>query len=540
MRRRSPTWIAVLAALAGLSVAAGAGAQGLIPPEDATDLQSVKDLETAAAAKAKVAELKPVAPMIIQAGAVDPAAYRLGPGDQLEINLWGRIVRTIPVEVSPEGTVFLPGRGTIDVQGKTLAWARERVLKVVGEEYVGVHADVRLVHLREFKVYLSGQVKSPGAAEANSATRASEVVAQIGLAEGASRRNISVQRSDGSSSRLDLDGFERLGRLDLNPWLSDGDRIVVPFATKYVYVSGAVSHPEQFELGPDDSLSTLIGLGGGLLESASPQLALLVRFKTATERESLFVDLRGATMLTMPLSDGDRLFVPFRPEYHELPIVGITGEVVHPGAYPIVTGRDRLSDLILWAGGFRPTANRTILHLIRGGQAQRAATEEKDPEFDRLVRLSREQMTESEYTKLETKLAERENSFRVDWSKVTPGSATDPLLQADDLVRVDRFVPSVRVEGQVLRPGLVDYVAGRTVKEYIDLAGGFTERAAKTSVRVTRAVTGQVVPSRGIKSIQPGDFVWVPERRDVDVWAAFRDIVIVTGQVAVIIFTFSK
>jgi protein involved in polysaccharide export with SLBB domain len=240
-----------------------------------------------------------------------------------------------------------------------------------------------------------------------------------------------------------------------------------------------------------------------------------------------------------PLRDGDRVFIQYRAEYHELPTVGIVGEIERPGAYPIVLGRDRLSTVIAAAGGFRPQANRSSVYLVResvGGSAVGG-----DPEFDRLARLSRNEMTESEYTKLETMLAQRKNNFRVDWNRLQAGNTDlDPLLQNNDVIRVERLVPSVRVEGQVKRPGFVDYEPGRSLGEYIQLAGGFTERSARNTVRVSRALTGQVIPARSLKNVQPGDFIWVPERRDVDAWAAFRDIVTVAGQVAVIIFTLSR
>jgi len=116
----------------------------------------------------------------------------------------------------------------------------------------------------------------------------------------------------------------------------------------------------------------------------------------------------------------------------------------------------------------------------------------------------------------------------------------DPLLQDGDIVHVDRLVPSVRVEGQVKRPGYVDFAPGRKLGEYIRLAGGFTERSARSAVRVSRGITGQIVPARSLREVQPGDFVWVPERPDVNVWGVFRDIVTVAGQVAVIIFTLGR
>jgi protein involved in polysaccharide export with SLBB domain len=146
-----------------------------------------------------------------------------------------------------------------------------------------------------------------------------------------------------------------------------------------------------------------------------------------------------------------------------------------------------VSDLVGWAGGFRPTANRAAVHLIRGwaryGPGQRRST----PSSTGWSRLSRNEMTESEYTKLETKLAEQKNTFTIDWSRLQPGSADRPAAADGDVVRVDRFVPTVRIEGQVKRPGYVDYAPGRTLSEYVDLAGGFTERSARSSRCACRA-----------------------------------------------------
>jgi len=509
-------------------------AQGL--PDDLNEIPGVQEQLKSAAQDRAVALDRRARVDIVQAGAIDPATYVLGPGDQLEINIWGKITRTIPVEVSPEGILFIPARGPIDVRGKTLAWARDRITSYLSDQYVGVKGDIRLVHLRTFKVYVSGEVKTTGAVEVNSATRATEAIAQAAVTDLASRRNIVVSHLDGSSNRVDIELFERLGRQELNPMLLDGDRIVVPRATEFVEIAGAFARPGRVELAPGDSLGTMVTLTGGLLPSAGQEQALMVRFNNATERESVLVNLQEPTVLATPLRDGDRLFVQFRPEYHRLPTVGITGEIDKPGTYPIVTGRDRLSDLIVWAGGFRSQANRSAVHLLR----EPPATNERDPELDRLARLSREQMTESEYTKLETKLAEHQNSFRIDCGQVKPGSSADPLLQEGDVVQVDRFVPSVRIEGQVGRPGLVDYADGRSLSEYIQLAGGFTQRSSRSSVRVSRGLTGQIIPARGLKGIQPGDFIWVPERRDVDAWAAFREIVTVAGSVALIIFTLSQ
>jgi protein involved in polysaccharide export with SLBB domain len=530
--------VGVLLALALLTLAAPEVTAQNTDPDEIPGLQP--DPRAQAERARQQLELRRTTPDVVQAGPVDPDTYVLGPGDLLEIDLWGRLARAVPLEVGPEGRVFLPGRGPLNVSGQTLAWAKDRILKMIAEQYVGVRADVRLVRLRTFKVYMTGLVRTTGPFEVNSAMRASEAIAHVGLADGASRRNIEVRRVNGVSARLDLDRFERLGRQDADPLLGDGDVIQVPRAIEFVDMAGAVARPGRFELAKGDSLSTLLALTGGVLPSAVADRALMVRFRSPSERESVWVNLGGAMAdhADFPLRDGDRVFIQYRAEYHELPTVGVVGEIERPGTYPIVLGRDRLSTLIAAAGGFRPQANRASVYLIRETVGVGVGG---DPEFDRLARLSRNEMTESEYTKLETMLAQRKNNFRVDWNRLQAGNTDlDPLLQNGDLIRVERLVPSVRVEGQVKRPGYVDYEPGRTLGEYIQLAGGFTERSSRNTVRVSRALTGQVIPARSLKNVQPGDFIWVPERRDVDTWAAFRDIVTVAGQVAVIIFTLSR
>ena len=477
-------------------------------------------------------------PLILQSGPIDAARYVLGPGDVLELDLWGRVSRGLVAVVSPEGTVFWPGIAPIKVSGHTLAWARERILRLVGENFRGVQAEVRMIQLRTFKVYVTGAVKTPGAIPVTSVTRASEAVSGSGMLDGASRRNIEVRRADGTRVRLDMDQLQTLGRDRRDPTLVDGDLLSVPMANEWINVSGGVARPGRYEFSPGDSLSTLLALGGGPVPAGVLDRALLVRFNTPTSRESLWVNLDEVAQGRgdMPVQDGDQLFVALRAGFHQLQTVTIIGEVERPGTYPIVLGRDRFSDVIRWAGGFRPLANRASIYLLR-----QTAGIEADAEFDRLARLSRAEMTESEYTKFQTRLAERKNSFRIDWARLQGGTQDiDPLLQQGDVVRVEQLVSTVRVEGQVRRPGFIDYVAGRGLKDYVELAGGFTDRANKSLVSVSRSITGQVIPARSVINVLPGDFIWVPERRDVDVWAVFRDVVTVAGQVALLIFTLSR
>ena len=139
--RRLLSVVAVTAALMMLGTMP-CGAQSDTAPDE-VDLQNLQDLKLFAGEKGKGSDLRRL-PVIIQSGAIDATTYILGPGDGLELNLYGRLGKTIALDVSPEGRVFVPGRGSIEVTGKTLAWARERILKSVAEQYVGVKGDLRL------------------------------------------------------------------------------------------------------------------------------------------------------------------------------------------------------------------------------------------------------------------------------------------------------------------------------------------------------------------------------------------------------------
>lgn len=448
------------------------------------------------------------------------------------LELWGRLVRTVLLEVSPEGKIFLAGSGPLVVAGHTLAWAQEHVASSVQLNFRDVRSDLRLVRLRTFKVYVAGLVSRGGAIEATPVARSSEALAVAGLAKDASRRNIEIRRRDGSRRRVDLQLFESTGRQDLDPLLEDGDVLTVPRATEFVEAHGAATNPGRYELAPEDKLSTLFQMMGGILPAAAHDRVLLLRFVSAAARESLWLDLgRVEAGVTDPsLRDGDHLFVAFVSGYHELPAVQIFGDVMRPGSYPLTLGQSRLSDLIRWSGGFLPVADRSSIYLLRFV----ATGQDADPEFDRLARLSRQDMTESEYAVFRTKLAERKNTFRVDYDHLQRQRETDVLLESGDVVRVDPLVLSVRVEGEVARPGFVDYAPGRSLTQYVTLAGGFTDRASRGTVRVSRSVTGQVIPARSLRQIQPGDFIWVPERREVQPWLVLRDVITVAGQVAVV------
>ena len=528
MRRISRTAAALLvgALLAG---AVSAWAQGGI---DASGLDA-DILAQKALAQRKTGLEGVQLPPVELAGPVDPAVYRVGPGDLLFLHLRGQVTRNIPLEVGPEGTVLLPDEGLVSVAGRTLADVRADIIARMHRRYRDVQMELRLARPRTFRIYLTGQVKAPGPVLANGAWRVGDVLVNGMLVDGASRRCIELLHSDGTREFCDLELFLQTGEATWNPWLRDGDIIQVPSATEFVYAQGAVARPGRYELGVRDSLRTLLRLSGDPLPSAEVDRVLLVRFKDPFTPESLWVNLDDvySRRKNPVLEDGERLYIYFIPQYHEQHEALILGEVRRPGTYPITEGHTRLSNLVAAAADFQLGADLSAIRVHR----RSALTAEKDQELDRLLRLSRNDLTSSEYEMLRTKLAGLREDYRVDWVRLQGNNDLDLLLRDGDVVRVERLVSSIRVDGEVRRPGILNFVRGENVESYVAQAGGYTDRAWRGKVRVTRSVTGQTLLARNVRTLDPGDFVWVPEKPDITVWEQSREILTALAQVATIV-----
>ncbi len=458
----------------------------------------------------------------------------MGPGDVLLLQIWGKVSRNITLEIGPEGRILVPGSGSLKVDGHTVRQVREAVLALMRDQFKGVNMDVRLARPRVFRIYLTGQVRAPGVTLATGSSRIADVLNPGALAANASTRRIEVLHRDGSREIADLGLFFASGAAHLNPWLQDGDVIFVPIATEFIHAQGAIANPGDFELGPNDSLITLLRLAGDPLPGAYIDRSLLIRWKNALDPESLWVNLEDvyARRDNPILHEGERLYVYFVPDYHVQHQAAVTGEVARPGTFPIVEGRTRLSSLISYADGFLPAADLSSIHVHR----RNSSGGERDPELDRLLRLSRGDLTDTEYAILQTKLASLREDYRVDWSQLQADpSHLDLLLRDGDVIRVERLVLSVRVDGAVRRPGILSYHPGLGMRDYVLRAGGLTDRAWVGKARVTRAANGQVLPAKSVGVLNPGDFIWIPEKPDVTVWQQAQSALTSLAYVATIV-----
>ncbi len=269
--------------------------------------------------------------------AIDPNEYTLGPGDVFVISIWSAEPLTFKVPVEPEGYVIIPTVGAIKANGKTLAEVRKSILAATSSTYLRAEVTVNLYRLRTFRVHVTGQVMKPGPYEALAVDRVADLIqAAEGLTTWASERDIEVRHRDGAVDYVDLYEYTKLGRLESNLYLRDGDVIYVPpirFTNATVRLEGAVNNPGVYQLKENETLQEFLLRTDALNKRAELRTAYVRRRTDANggvETIPVFPYLKQEANghSDLSLQDGDVILVPQRAEE-----VYVVGAVQAPGAY---------------------------------------------------------------------------------------------------------------------------------------------------------------------------------------------------------------
>ncbi|MCK4550162.1 MAG: SLBB domain-containing protein, partial [Candidatus Krumholzibacteria bacterium] len=195
--------------------------------------------------------------------AIDPDQYILGPYDRLLVNVIGTESNTFAIVVLPEGDVFVPSIGSIRADGLTLTEFRVRLDEEVNRFFKNVKIFCFLQEPRMFRVFVTGEVATPGAVNVSAVQRISDAVELAGsiISEGSNRRVILYRGTD--TLEVDVLRYVLKGDFSTNPFLSNGDRIHVPVARRHAAIRGAIHKPLNYEILPTETVGDLIDLAGG-------------------------------------------------------------------------------------------------------------------------------------------------------------------------------------------------------------------------------------------------------------------------------------
>ncbi|MFH1277259.1 MAG: SLBB domain-containing protein [Candidatus Eisenbacteria bacterium] len=479
-----------------------------------------------------------ISPLHVSEGTISDSLYMVGPGDVFVVTMLGEAQQSFTVPVTPEGTVVVPPAGSIAVADMTLRQAKSEVIRVLSRYYRGVEIQFTLTKLRRFEIHVLGQVNDPGTYIVTPVTRVSAAIDMAGgFLEKGSRRRVAIHRADGSKALADVLRFERLGERKWNPFVSDGDLILVPVALGYATVFGMVALPGTYEVVPGEKISDFLRIAGDFTDDAVREDVEIRRFlsddpsRTSGFRVDFMKDPPSSGEPDLFVHSGDEIFVRGVPQWHLHRGVLVTGEVKYPGVYVVDEGSERLAGIVNRAGGFTEDADLYEATLTR----QSFLSEAEDREYERLRTMPVVDMTEDEYAYFKMRSREKKEQVVVDFEALfrRGDPEQDVLLRRGDIITVPQLSRTITVSGQIVNPGRIPFKEGEDYRYYVTRAGGYAARASKGKIRIIKGSTG-IWFDRGETKLEPGDTIWIPEKPDRDYWELFKDFMTVAAQVATV------
>ena len=493
--------------------------------------------------------------------------YLIGPQDEFLIYVTG-LREPVVNQVLAEGGLFIPMVGTVEVGGLRLSEAHQKIEEEFRKTIKVGEIDVQLSKPRSFPVPVLGLIRTPGTRQGSAVQRVSQMVPKIEqLLSAASRRNIrvfktrsmtpqvkslihsSVRRSDWAalqsmpSQRVDLVLYETIGDSKYNPFIEDGDVVVIPPQVGKVGAFEAVNRPDFYEFVEGDRISDLLMLALGPAPDHDPDNTILFRYgEDNTTMHEIEVDLRAALngdeAADLALEPGDHLILRGYPGFLERSTIEISGEVKTPGMYVVDKSGTPLKSMIELAGGFTVDATLQEARVIRL-RLEEEGRQIQDREFDRIFAIPAADRTEEDNQYFKMRVRERPGQMVVDFVALFEkgDESQNVRLQAGDVVVIPRKPKTVMVSGRAASPGAVIYNPDYGVSDYIDQAGGFGWRASK-EVRVIKASTGEIQRAQNVEQVERGDRIWIKEKPERNYWSLFTQSMAVIGQVTTIVLLY--
>ena len=276
-----------------------------------------------------------------------PAGYLMGPGDSVNVYMFGSEEADLSLSVTRDGQLLLPRLGPITVTGLTFSEVKNVIEGKVASQLVGTDVVVSMGKLRAMDIFLAGDVYAPGSYSVSGlSTVLQALYAGGGITEIGSLRDIQVKRRGKLVGRLDAYDVLLRGDTSNDMRLASGDTVFVPTVNSLVTIDGEVKRPAIYEVRNSDSLGDLLKMAGGLTassykKSASIERRLVDKGKVVRVQ----VDLTNPEDLKQRLFDGDSMFVaPIKTEISNQ--ILIRGAVARPGGYAWRPGL-RVSDLLV-------------------------------------------------------------------------------------------------------------------------------------------------------------------------------------------------
>ena len=391
-----------------------------------------------------------------------PTNYRLGPGDEVIIDIWGASQNTIRQQISPEGTINIQKIGPVNLSGMTVSAANDYLKNALNKIYNGLNnttdptSDIRLTlgNIRTIQINVMGEVVQPGTYALSSFSTVFHALYRAGgVSDIGSLRNVQLVRNGKNIATIDVYEFIMKGNTQDDIRLQEGDVVIVPAYDVLVKISGKVKRPMRFEMKKDENLATLIKYAGGFEADAYTRSLRVVRqngeeYEVNTVKD---IDYNIYKMRNGDVVTAEAILNRFTNKLE------IRGAVYRPGIYQLSGKLNTIRELVNEAQGLTGDAflNRAVLYR------------------------QREDLTSE--------------VVQIDIKSIMDGTSPNLALMKNDIL----YIPSIHdledrgnvtVHGEVAHPDSYPYADNMTLEDLIIQAGGLKEAASTVRIDISRRI----------------------------------------------------
>lgn len=385
-----------------------------------------------------------------------PPNYRLGPGDEVVIDIWGASQNTIRQQISPDGTINLEQLGPVFLSGMSIERAQQYLTGELRKIYSDQSNQIRVTlgNTRTIQINVMGEVVQPGTYALSAFSTVFHALYRAGGVSGiGSLRNVKVSRGGQIVATVDVYQFIMQGKTRDDIRLEEGDVIIVPAYDALVQITGNVKRPMRYEMKKGETLSTLLKYAGGFTSDAYTKSLRIVR-QNGKEYQVNTVDDTDYSVCKM--HDGDVVTAEAILDRFTNKLE-VRGAVYRPGIYELGGKLNTVRELVEKADGLMADAftGRAVLYR------------------------------------------ERENKTRevkqIDIRAIMEGTQPDIPLQKNDVLYIPSIhdledLGNVQIFGEVTHPGDYPYADNMTLEDLVITAGGLRESASVVRVDVARRV----------------------------------------------------
>lgn len=482
------------------------------------------------------------------------ADYRIAPGDELQVSIWGQFNAVRRLTVSRGGDIVLPDTGPVAVAGMSYEEAALALKRSLSRMYKNFDLSVTLGRLHAIQIFVVGEARRPGSYSVSSlSTLVNAVFASGGPSARGSMRAIELKRGNRTIRKFDLYELLQHGDKANDAQLVSGDVILIPPAGPQVAICGSIGHPGIYELSGRTTLGEALQLADGPSPLAASSEIVLDRISNGSSLEVQRVSVDEAGLRTEVRSGDIIRLLPLVPRFDNSVI--LRGNVADSGRFPWRAGM-RLSDVIpnresLLTRDYWKERNALVVPLDQDGGDDDASGKSEKPAAqlpsNRLTSIGYQEHAENargdkslgaatevdntppirtfnprntvqplapeinwQYAVLErtdpATLETRKIPFNLGKLVLNHDRSQDLPLEPGDIVTIfskaDFSIPraqqikEVRLEGEIAMAGVYTLLPGETLRQVVERAGGLTKSAYLYGAQFTRESTRRVQQKR--------------------------------------------